>query len=78
VVLASLAISPVLVRSAESPSRRVDFDGVKSEYKWTLKELNPALPPDWSDWNYLVLEIKTSTPQRFSIWLYTATDRGVS
>ena len=45
---------------------------VKSEHKWTLKELNPEWPSDWSGWNYLVLEIKTSTPQRFSVWLYTA------
>jgi hypothetical protein len=66
--VAALAICP----SAQAQTRRVVFDGVKSETKWTLKELNPAWSSDWSDWNYLVLEMKTSTPQRFSIWLYTS------
>ena len=71
-ILAALAICPPSKISAQSQTRRVVFEGVKSEHKWTLKELNPEWPSDWSDWNYLVLEIKTSTPQRFSIWLYTA------
>ena len=29
-------------------------------------------PSDWSDYKFLVLELKTTTPQRFSIYLYTA------
>jgi hypothetical protein len=72
VVIASLAIPPTPVKSADPQVRRVVFEGVKSEHKWTLKELNPNWPSDWSDWNYLALEMKTSTPQRFSIWLHTA------
>jgi len=69
---AALAILPWTARSAEPETRRVVFDGVRSEHKWTLKELNPNLPADWSDSNYLVLEMKTSTPQRFSLWIQTA------
>ncbi len=71
-VLVALAICPSPKGSAQSQTRRVVFDGVKSEQKWTLKELNPEWPSDWSGWNYLVLEMKTSTPQRFSVRLYTA------
>ncbi|MGA2273722.1 MAG: hypothetical protein ABSH00_09210 [Bryobacteraceae bacterium] len=71
-ILAALAVCPPPDCSAQSQTRRVVFDGVLSEHKWTLKELNPEWPSDWSDWNYLVLEIRTSTPQRFSVWLYTA------
>jgi hypothetical protein len=71
-ILAALAVLPFSAGFAQSPTRRVVFDGVKSEQKWSLKELNPAWPSDWSDWNYLVLEMKTTTPQRFSVWLYTA------
>ncbi|MGA2864557.1 MAG: hypothetical protein ABSF95_08715 [Verrucomicrobiota bacterium] len=52
--------------------RRVVFDGAKSEHTWSLKELNPDWPADWSSYNYLVLEIRASTPQRFSLWLHTA------
>jgi hypothetical protein len=46
------------------------FDGVQSEHKWALKDLNPDLPADWSPYNYLVIEIKASTPQRFFLFVY--------
>ena len=52
--------------------RAVVFDGVRSEQRWTLKELNPEWPSDWSAYNYLVLEMRASSPQRFSLWIYTA------
>jgi hypothetical protein len=71
-ILAALAMCPSPAHSAPPATRRVVFDGVKAERKWTLKELDPAWPSDWSDWNFLVLEMKTTTPQRFSIYLYTA------
>jgi hypothetical protein len=50
------------------------FEGKSAEHKWSLKELDAQLPSDWSDYNYLVLEIRTSTPQRFSLWLHTITN----
>jgi len=71
-MLAVLVICQSPRGSAQSQTRRVVFDGLKSENRWALKELNPEWPSDWSGFNYLVLEIKTSTPQRFSLWLYTA------
>jgi hypothetical protein len=43
-----------------------------SEHRWTLKELNPELPSDWSNSKFLVMELKSSTPQRFLLRLYTA------
>jgi len=71
-ILAALAIGLSSGGFAQSQTRRVVFDGVKSDHKWTLKELNPEWPSDWSAWNFLVLEMKTSTPQRFSLWLHSA------
>jgi hypothetical protein len=71
-LLAALAIGTAPAGFAQSQPRRVVFDGVKSEHKWTLKALDPALPSDWSASNFLALEMRTSTPQRFSLWLYTA------
>lgn len=38
-----------------------------SSYTWALKEIAPKLPADWSEYNYLVLEMKASSPQRFSV-----------
>lgn len=50
---------------------KVTLEGKTAEHKWSVKELNAQLPSDWSDYDYLVMEIRTSTPQRFSLWLHT-------
>ena len=34
-------------------------------FSWNLNDFTPALPDDWTDYNYLILEIKTSSPQSF-------------
>jgi hypothetical protein len=51
--------------------RRVVFDGVNTEYKWPLKELAPDLPSDWTDYNFLVLEMRASSPERFQLQIFT-------
>jgi len=50
--------------------RKLTFDGVLSEQKLSIEDLK--LPMDWSDYSHLVMEVRTSTPQRFSLWLYRA------
>ncbi len=55
-----------------STARTVTFDGAISTHQWALKDLNPQWPADWSGYNFLVLEMRVSTPQRFSLWVYTA------
>ncbi len=52
-------------------TQRVVFEGAESEQKWALRDLNPELPSDWTRFNYLVLEMKASSPQRFSLALYS-------
>ena len=59
-------------QTAGGSVHRLVFTGVKSEKKFSLKDLNPDMPSDWSGYNYLVIEMRTSTPQRFSIWANTA------
>src|ERR1035438_9387174 len=59
-------------QTAGGAVQRLVFSGVKSEKKFPLKDLNPDMPSDWSGYNYLVIEMRTSTPQRFSIWANTA------
>lgn len=61
--------------SALEKPLRVTFEGRMSEHKWPLKELALDLPTDWSDFGFLVLELKTSSPQRFSLWLYTTSGK---
>lgn len=58
------------VSFASGEDRRVVFKGAVSEQKWTIKDLD--LPSDWSSYEFLVMEIRTSTSQRFFLWIYTA------
>jgi hypothetical protein len=51
------------------------FTGVKSEHTWALLELNAALPADWTDCEFLVLEFKASSSQRFDLGLETPQGR---
>ncbi|MBC7913818.1 MAG: hypothetical protein H7Y07_06805 [Pyrinomonadaceae bacterium] len=58
------------VAAQAQETRKLTFDGVLSEQKLTLKELSSSLPSDWSGYTHLVMDVRTSSPQRFSIWLY--------
>lgn len=49
----------------------VTFDGAVSEHKWWLDEIDPSWPSDWSDYDYLVVEMKASSPQRLAVWIHT-------
>jgi hypothetical protein len=48
----------------------VKFEGKTSEKKWSIKELNPELTKNWSSFEYLTFELKSSTTQRFDLKLY--------
>jgi uncharacterized protein (TIGR00251 family) len=73
---ASLVLLVLLVGFSDlalaQPTQTLTFDGVLSEQKIPLASLAPNLPTDWSTYDYLVLEMRASSPHRFGIWLYTA------
>ncbi len=48
------------------------FTGAKGEHVWTLQELNANLPADWTPYEFLVLEFKASSSQRFDLGLKTS------
>ena len=58
---------------AHSETRRIVFKGVGAEQTWTLKDQDPNLPSDWSPFNFLVLELRLSSPQRFELRVHNAT-----
>lgn len=60
------------VRVAPGAPQRAVFEGAESEHKWELKDLNPTLPADWTGYDFLVMEIKASSPQRFYLTLYSS------
>lgn len=39
--------------------------------KIAIKDINPDLPRDWSDYNFVTLEFRISTPQRFQVGFTT-------
>jgi hypothetical protein len=76
-LLAGLSAFGALVAFAAAPralerSIKISFENRKAEFKWALKDLDPALPADWTDYKCLVLEMRASSPQRFSLWIHTA------
>jgi hypothetical protein len=48
------------------------FTGARSERTWALKELDGELPADWTPYDFLVLEFKASSSQRFELGLETS------
>jgi hypothetical protein len=69
--LLALMLLSVPMHGADQTHKLV-FEGVLPEHKIALKDIDPALPSDWTGYTHLVLEMKTSTPQRFALWAYTA------
>ena len=59
------------VRAADEP-RKLSFDGVLCERRLALSDIDPSMPSDWTEYTHLVMEMRTSTPQRFALWVYTA------
>ncbi len=57
-------------RGNAQETRKLSFDGILSENSMTIKEIDPSMPSDWSAYTHLVMEIRTSSPQRFSLWVY--------
>lgn len=70
----AIAAATVITSTARAPLRAT-FVGERPEQSWTLKELNPELPADWTPYDFLVLEFKASSSQRFNLGLDTAKGR---
>jgi hypothetical protein len=68
-----ISIMLILLFSGKANAQEVlkmSFDGTLSEHKFNLDKLKPALASDWTTSTHLVWEMRTTSPQRFSIWLY--------
>ncbi len=66
-------LMPIVLASAAPV--QATFTGLRGERSWTLKELNPELPSDWTGYEFLVLEFKASSSQRFDLGLETSRGR---
>jgi hypothetical protein len=74
--MALVAVS-LSTRAADpaAPLARAVFDPTHTEITWPLKQLNPSLPADWTPYDFLVLEFKASSSQRFDLGLDTPAGR---
>lgn len=56
-------------------SVKIQFDSSKevSGQKFAIKDITPGLPANWDEFNFVVLEFKITTPQRFHIGFTTET-----
>ncbi len=64
----------LLVVSCNSPKTfRIDFDNTKeySGKKFEIKDISPGLPTNWDEYNYVVIEFKSTTAQRFQLGFTT-------
>ena len=66
-----LILIALVITTASAETKKATFEGATSEFKWTLKELNPDLPSDWSPYQFLTLELRSSTAQRFEFRIFT-------
>jgi hypothetical protein len=51
---------------------KVTFEGVNSQHKWALSDLNPDLPADWSSYEYLTFDMQAATAQQFYLQVFDA------
>src|SRR4051794_8743781 len=58
--------------TARGEIRRAEFEGAGREHTWALKDFDPGLPADWSRFQFLVVELRLSSPQRFDLRIHDA------
>jgi len=64
----------LLAQCTSAPKRFiVRFDNAKevSGKKFAIKDITPGLPRDWDEYNFVVLEFKITTAQRFNVGFTT-------
>jgi hypothetical protein len=70
-IAVAVLLTPAVPFASAAP-QRVVFEGAESEHKWALKELDPNLAWNWTGYNFLVIEMKASSPQRFFLTFYSS------
>ena len=63
----ALACALTIPAMAQEEIKSVTFDQPVSTHEWSLKEINPALPSDWTGFNYLVVEFRAASSERFEL-----------
>jgi hypothetical protein len=67
-VIAGVALASVLGAATAAP-QKVTFASEVSTAQWSLADLDPQLPSAWTEFQFLVLEFRSTTSQRFELGL---------
>ena len=72
-ILLAFAAALLLLTGCGPKKAQFTFDGSKemSGTKFAIKDINPNLPADWDDYNFVILEYKIGTAQRFQLGFTT-------
>lgn len=72
-ILTLACISFLGCDGAKNKQFKVQFDNTKtvSGEKFAIRDINPGLETDWTDYDFVLLEMMMSTPQRFQIGFTT-------
>jgi len=70
-----LALITVALTAHTQHSVKIQFDSSKevSGQKFAIRDITPGLPANWDEYNFVVLEYKISTSQRFQVGFTTET-----
>ena len=75
----ALALTALITAAIAAPAARMPvraaFTADLHEQTWALAEIDPQLPADWTPYDFLVLEFKASSSQRFDLGIETADGR---
>jgi hypothetical protein len=67
-VFGAVALAAMVV-SAHAVPLKATFAGEVATTQWPLAQVDPALPTDWTEARFLVVEFRVSTSQRFELGL---------
>jgi hypothetical protein len=68
-MLPAASLCALMVVSAHAAPLKATFASEVSTTQWPLAEVDPTLPTDWSEAQFLVVEFRCSTSQRFELGL---------
>jgi hypothetical protein len=71
----SVLLFAISITAQAQKTVKIQFDSSKevSGQKFAIRDISPGLPANWDDFNFVVLEFKITTPQRFHMGFTTET-----
>ncbi len=70
ILISIICLTLLLISCSRSQRLKMTFsEGDISKHSFAVSSINPDLPADWTDYEYMVLEFRASSSQRFEVGL---------